>query len=785
MKHLLPFALAFLFLATAATAQTIKSTEAVFFEVSPQLDGDLSDACWQQLSPLGEFVTTTPVFGNTPQSRTEARVFYGPAALYIGVRCHVAAGLRDDRGLRDDHRTGDWIKVGLDTWNDGRLSFDFIVTAAGVQSDSREGASWDAIWQSAVIRHADGWTAEIRIPYTALRFPKKAIQDWGFQLTRFDPVTGESSTWSPQNPLVGDETLQFGKLTGLKDLSQERRLSAAVHLGGDFDDSKDRFVGNVGVDGRIGLNSSTTLDFTIVPPRQFDPPALSYASAPNMSWSDGTAHRPRQFDAEEAGLFFQNSLRSPSVRPQALLWRLFVDTTQLTIEQIGSIRIGPSSKVLQSSKLTTRRGDWRLGVAHSLLGPVGVDLVIIPDSVWSRRTLQRLSHYNVVSLERVLPNNGYVNLSNGTLLAGPDYRSLAPSLDFQLRDRSNQYELRGSTNWAHDLLAPGAENVRLQHRYDIRLARVNRNWGWHVQHRDFRQLRNPPFENFPTQGAVSDAGISYRSFRPGGRLLNRSAGVGVQVYQSTQQGAGRNLYGHLRGRDRRFQLWNIAVSGIPYARLVRYQTTFKHLDRRVGPSMNLAMDYLSDSRKRLIWNAGVHGSRLFRTDQSSLSVQTGATWVPARQWSLQANVRMSRDYEALQLLNGPVGWVFERYEGRSTRLDLTTAWFPAQNWRVWLNCAVSDYNRHNRENVELNEAGNFIPHSAPLTPYRLSETDRISFNTGFQHYFSNISQIRFQIGHELNPVPESLGIGLPRVYNDFEGVLRVDLGFVWFLSANR
>ena len=783
LTHLLVIALS-----TTAFTQSAQTTEAVYLADTPLLDGVLDDGCWQKISPLDDFTTTTPVFGTAPKASTEVRLFYGAKALYVGVYCFVGTLLRDDKNIRDGERTGDWFRVSLDTWNDDRLAFDFTVSAAGVQFDSRDGTyDWDAVWQSAIVQHADGWSAEIRIPFTALRFPRKPEQDWGLQLTRFDRASGETSTWSPQDPLVTDRVLQFGKLTGLRDLEQERRRSLALQTGStikNFRDAPPKTIGKIGLDGRIGLNASSTLDFTILPVQQYTSSQGDlFLFNPNPLWSDGEEIQPRQFSAEEAGLFSKNPnrIQNPSVHPASFLWRLIPDSGAMFFSQSGA-----SSRVLQSSKLTTRgQGDWRLGVTNTLLSPVKAEVFDLQGFESRKETLQGVSNYNFVTLERILPNNSFVNLSNGTLLAGPGYRSFAPSLNFQLRNRANQYELSGATDWAYDLR--NKNDVTLRHGYNIRLARINRRWGWNLAHSDRENtLRAPVFAIILPDLSYTTAGVSFQDFRPRGVLLNRFGDLGFRVnwQESIEQMPIVSLNGNLSGLDKGFRGWGISYFAYPQNRLVRYSTPRKFLDRRVAPTLGGALSFRSDTRKRLGWDARVGAENTIKGEQPRIHTALGTTWVPARQWLLQGRMQTTWTINALRLMDTPGVWIFERRDERRTGLSVIAEWFPRRNWRLWFTPEFVFYSYTDRESLELIAGGALTPSSWPLEAKMLDEGNRFGYSFGFQRFFSQISQLRLQIGHFWVPQPESNIVPSP-VYDSYGSDLNIDLSFIWFLNGNR
>jgi len=780
-----------LFGATLLLAQQPLSTAAVFQEVLPTLDGRLDDTCWQNLAPFAEFTTSTPVFGTVPKARTEVRLFYGPKALYIGAYCHNAAGIRADKGARDGQLTGDWFQISLDTWNDDRLVFDFTVTAAGVQHDSRQGANqWDAIWQSATTRHADGWSLEIRIPYTALRFPRKTEQDWGLQCTRFDRTTGETSTWNPQDPLVQDRVLQFGTLTGLLGLQQDRRRSLALHAEENVSSRYAPFAlspqsSRFGLDGRIGLSSSATLDFTLLPPQRFLRNQPSAFARGRSRWFDDNAPEPRQFLEEELDLFSKNPDMQyrPYLNASDFIWR--IDTTGGAPALV--IPLENPGRLLQASKLTARTaGNWRFGVYNALLGPVkAVVWDVLPPSFLDsgpQTTLQFVSNYNFASAEYILPNNGFVHFSNASLLAGKGHTSVAPTLRFQVRDRSNGYEVRGGTNWRYALRN---KTEAIGYDYNFSIARINRRWGWAVSHtergRTARQpdgARQQPFVRYTT------ADVRYQDYRPRGVFLNRFGSVGISSQRVADQENDLHLQGALSGLDKHFRRWSIQAQTRPATRLIQYGTSGAFIARRLAPDLQVQLAFTSDLRKRFIWNTSVFGYSTLKREVPRTGATAHATWVLAPRWTVQGSTRMTCNFEMLNLLPAPGRWIFERANQWNADGSLTLAWYPGTRWHVWGTVLLERYGRRrNREAVELETGGGLTPVEWPLLAYIPGVGDNNQYSVGFQYFFSSISQIRFQYVHRRNPIFLFLPSGPEYVRHGDLG--DTGLTLIWFLDGNR
>jgi hypothetical protein len=158
------------------------------------LDGALDEDVWQLAQPASEFVQAEPHEGQPATELTDVRLAFDRHALYIGVVCHDAAtGRLIVNDIRKDFSPGeqDTFEVLLDTFADRRNGFVFVTNPRGAKSDTQianEGrdvnTSWDAVWTVATKVGADGWSAELRIPFKTLRFDAGAGRIWGINFSR-------------------------------------------------------------------------------------------------------------------------------------------------------------------------------------------------------------------------------------------------------------------------------------------------------------------------------------------------------------------------------------------------------------------------------------------------------------------------------------------------------------------------------------------------------------------------------------------------------------------------
>jgi hypothetical protein len=265
------------------------SASAVQLERAPHLDGDvLTDEVWQAVPPIpGTFVQTSPTAGAPASERTEIRILYTRAALYIGIVCfdRDPAGIVVSDARRDSSLDNtDAIRLILDTYRNGQSGFVFGTNPAGLEYDAQvvnEGQgggfsgggsgggfnlNWDGAWRVRTDVHAEGWTAEFEIPWRTLRYPDRPVQSWGLNVERRIRRRNEIAYWAPLPRQFDIARLSLaGALHGLEVPPQRNLKLIPYALGVMRDDSRaagTRLRGEPGVDLKYSLTPSLTLDAT-------------------------------------------------------------------------------------------------------------------------------------------------------------------------------------------------------------------------------------------------------------------------------------------------------------------------------------------------------------------------------------------------------------------------------------------------------------------------------------------------------------------------------------------
>lgn len=283
------------------------------------IDGQLDDAAWSQAAVASRFVQRAPVEAAAADERTEVRVLYDDAAIYVAARMFDADPKKIARQLvrRDDEGAADWFGVAFDPRLDRRTAYVFVVSAANVQrdeyayNDTESDDAWDAVWESAVRLDSLGWSAELRIPLSQLRYETSTgEQTWGVNFVRSRNSANEETHFALMSQLRRGFVSQFGTLTGIRTARAARRIELRPYALGSarFEPAEpgNPFVDGsssqqrMGIDMKYGLGSAFTLDATINPDFgqvESDPAVI------NLTAFETFLQERRPFFVEDARIF--------------------------------------------------------------------------------------------------------------------------------------------------------------------------------------------------------------------------------------------------------------------------------------------------------------------------------------------------------------------------------------------------------------------------------------------------------------------------------------------------
>lgn len=247
------------------------------------IDGKLAEAEWQRPG-MTEFTQRDPDEGALPSQKTEVWIAYDDAALYVAARMYDTSpdSIVSRIGRRDADLSSDWFLVAVDSYHDRRSGFFFGVNPAGsiqdgaLFNDEQSDNSWDGVWESATTIDEKGWTAEIRIPYSQLRFPDLFEYTWGVNFLRKINRRHEESFYVMVPKKESGGVSRYADLTGIRNIHPPARLEILPYIvssslftnnfapGDPFNNGR-KTKANVGADIKIGLGSNMTLNATFNP----------------------------------------------------------------------------------------------------------------------------------------------------------------------------------------------------------------------------------------------------------------------------------------------------------------------------------------------------------------------------------------------------------------------------------------------------------------------------------------------------------------------------------------
>jgi hypothetical protein len=453
-------------LAVSSTYAQKKVLQAQFIDEKINIDGNPHESAWATADIATGFTMFQPDNGKPIDiaKNTEVKLLYDDNAIYI------FANMRDDDPTkilteitrRDQVGTADIFGVFINGFNDGQQDFQFFVTASGVQLDrlaTEDGEvtpdafsqdfSWDAIWDSAVQITDEGWTAEIKIPYAALRFSKEQVQTWGLNFFRGIRRDRQNYTWNPINSAIGAVRPQNGILEGIRNIKPPTRLFLIPYSSYYYENNQEGSEHKVkaGLDIKYGINDSFTLDAILVPDfgqTRFDNVVL------NLSPYEQQFTENRPFFTEgtdlfnKAGLLYSRRIGgSPRFRPE---------NYNGTTDSIANV---PATvNLLNAIKISGRtKNGLGIGFLNAITETTYATVYSKQEdgSVVARRGIvEPLTNYNVLVLDQRFNQNSSVSFTNTNVARNGNYRDANVSaLLFDLNTKENSFNVSGDFKYSH------------------------------------------------------------------------------------------------------------------------------------------------------------------------------------------------------------------------------------------------------------------------------------------------------------------------------------------------
>ena len=531
MKTLLP-SLFLLLMSFSLSAQTLggeKKIVARRTSSSPKIDGVLDDEVWKDVPIATGFIENNPVPGRVESAdrRTEVKVLYDDNAIYLAARMYAKPdSVAHELVSRDQIGNADFFGVFLDTYLDRINGNGFIVTAAGSQFDAKysqvggEDENWNAVWESEVKLDAQGWTAEFRIPYSALRFSSKEVQNWGINFIRKRALENSQTFWNFVDPKVNGLLNQSGTLSNLENIKAPLRLSFSPYVSALINHYPNNIPGvkntttsfNGGMDVKYGISNSFTLDMTLIPDFgqvQSDNRIL------NLTPFEVKFNENRSFFTEGTELFNKGDLfysRRIGVSPT------YFNNINGELKPGETIIKSPlESKVINATKVSGRTAKGLgIGIFNAVTNSMNA---VVEDEQGNRREIesQPLTNYNVFVLDQNLKNNSAISLINTNVLRqGSAYDANVTALLFNLNDKKNEYYFNGAGKMSY-LTNNEDRDQRSGYYYDLETGKQSGNFTWSYKQRFADRLFDPSDMGFFTNNNFLDQNgiIHYNIYKPG------------------------------------------------------------------------------------------------------------------------------------------------------------------------------------------------------------------------------------------------------------------------------
>ena len=662
-----------------------------------RLDGRLDEEAWRLSPALTDFIQKEPVEGATPTDRMEIRFVYSNDALFVGARMYSQSrgAIQAPLGRRDDGQQSEHLLVSLDTYLDRRTAYTFGVTASGVRLDhyhpsdneNQIDREFDPVWEARTRVDEGGWTAEMWIPFSQLRFNDLGSQVWGLNLKRWIPSRNEEVFWVPVPRTVQAWSSRFGELRGIEEIGSTRRIELLPYFGvmstvtGDpdpanpFDDGRN-LARRVGADVKMGLGPNLTLEATV-----------------NPDFGQVEAD-PAEVNLSAFETFF--SERRPFFLEGSRLLNSRVVTNYFYSRRIGARPGGPASgafvdfprnsTILGAAKLSGRLAS---GTSVAFLGAVTdeehAETFERDTFAFNRVRVAPLTQYGVATIEQefgpAASTAGFMvtglhrNLEPGDPLAARLARNaFSGSGDSLLRFKGGEYELRlqGGVTYvegdpeamrrlqrssAHYFQRPDADHITLDpsrttlvgYKGGMRLERTGgRHWLWSGT----LDMESPEFETNDigrlraADGIQGITNLTYRETQPGRMFRNYSISVGTGnewTYGWDRQPSSVQTNGLVTWHN----FWTTNVSANVALRSQDWRLT------RGGPSMGTLRGWTVSAQlsSSAAAQTGWDGLASYAQDEDgglAFGASGGLSLRPGPRWQLSVNPSYTRQVDSRQ-----------------------------------------------------------------------------------------------------------------------------------------
>lgn len=640
-----------------------KSLQALRITDLLQVDGVLDEPIWQQAEIATQFIQHRPNPGLIERHPTEVRILYDDAALYIGAVMHDVSpdSIFRELGRRDDLGNTDWFAVFFDTYNDDINGYGFFVTPAGVQVDARyssngEDFSWNAVWESSARIDGNKWVAELKIPYSALRFSSEQAQVWGLNLMRNRQSTREYFFWNNVDPANNGFVNQWGDLKGLKAIEAPLRLSLTPYVSGYVRRSPvadqngpesepysyDNSVSG-GLDLKYGINDAFTLDMTLIPDFsqvQSDNRVL------NLSPFEQQFSENRPFFLEGTELFNKGDFfYSRRIGGTPINYGAVYDQEKYKGYEV--LQNPRETKMINGTKVSGRtRSGLGVGVFNAV---VGRQHAVLQDSLGDRIEVetQPLTNYNITVFDQSLKNNSYITLINTNVMRqGGTYDANLTGGLLRLANKENKYEVQGKAALSQRYFTSDTD---LGYMYALGFGKISGNFQYDVSHEVQSDSYNPNDMGilFTNNSMEQEVNLRYNVYEPFWKFQNLSTRIGAEYSRRYRPNTFQNfgMYARVNGTFKNFTSAGLSFKLEPVATFDYFEprTEGRYYTFPVNYSVNSWVS--SDYRKKLAVDGGFFYRKFDENNRYSLFLFASPRYRVSNQLSFTYSFNSGRDYD--------------------------------------------------------------------------------------------------------------------------------------------
>ncbi len=599
----------------APAAILTRRGQAIRTDDAPKIDGSLNDACWQitdSVQCFKNFTQYSPNPGQASKYPSEVKITYDNRNIYVAAYLFdkEPKKIAKELTLRDVVGNDDYFAVYIDTYNDQQNAFLFGVTAAGVQVDGRvngmtEDYTWNVVWKSTVKQSKDGWIVEMEIPYSAIRFPNRLRQQWNVNFRREVRRDREVSYWNNINPTIDGMVQQFGKADSVTYIRPATRLSFTPYLAtlsrNNPNAGRDEAAWNSqitgGLDMKLGLGESTTLDLSLIPDFgqvQSDDVEL------NLTPFELRFDENRPFFTENTDIFKRGNLFY-SRRIGGKPFNYNQPYAYVAADPSKTVVTNPDRSAI--SNIVKISGRDKNGLGFGILNGVhgGTNAEISRGKSLKENFLtDPRTNFNLIVVDKLMKNNSYISFTNAnTIREGTARDANVTAADFRLATDNNLYAFSGRGVFSSIY----TDTVKRGYSYALAFSKINGNLRYDIG----RSLDNDTYDPTDlgfllTNNLVRNYATLRRvSFTPRGGINNYQFGASTsynEVY-SVQAYNRWDIATFANVQFKNFLQLNAKINYVPNGINDYFEARTTHRVFKKPSEMEVNLGVETDSRKKV------------------------------------------------------------------------------------------------------------------------------------------------------------------------------------------